>query len=56
MLPKLKYASTDLAFTIQAVDDIEMPECVLASISLKGIDPLELPIIPNIIMDTRVHC
>ena len=48
MVPKLRTCLSNLAFTIQATNDFELPECVLASISLKqGIDPLELPMIPK---------
>ena len=53
LLPKLKEMTIDLGFTIEARDDNEMPECILASITLDKINPKEVKIIPS---ELHVDC
>jgi len=53
LLPKVMEMTIDLGFTIEAREDDEMPECILASITLDKINPKKVRIIPP---ELQVNC
>jgi hypothetical protein len=53
LLPQVMGMTIDFGFTIEARDDSEMPENILASITLDGMDPTEMIKLPE---DLHVGC
>uniref|UniRef100_A0A7S2EV63 Protein ENHANCED DISEASE RESISTANCE 2 C-terminal domain-containing protein n=1 Tax=Ditylum brightwellii TaxID=49249 RepID=A0A7S2EV63_9STRA len=58
LIPKFQEISLDVGITIEAKDDDEMPECILAAVCMNSMDCMNVPSIPTSLRSrpTPVEC